>query len=104
MGCSDAAQFVAAGGADASLRVALLLEAEKLLDNRRASSLCGIEFGRVAWDNKQQYRVGLFELTNVAADDLEPFRRAVQAFPTRAIKTSTGAFWSAAQSRVSEGR
>lgn len=94
---SPEALFQVAGGAAASLRVALLMRTAEVGEDTRAETLHAVEFGRVAWDTKQKYRVGVYEVRVDSSDALEPFRRATVALEPRLVQGTNGAFWSVPQ-------
>lgn len=90
--------YVAAGGAEAALRVLLHLRAEELLARGRFAGCRVMEFGVVAWASQQKTRVGLLDVAPGSAAGLSAFRAVEQLLPPRRVTLSNGeSFMSAPQ-------
>lgn len=82
--------YVAAGGAEAALRVLLHLRAEELLARGRFMGCRVMEFGVVAWASQQKTRVGLLDVAPGSAAALGAFRAVEQLLSPRRVTLPNG--------------
>lgn len=91
-------QAIAAGGAQAALRLLVLQHAEGLLDTLGSGRCRVIEFGTVAWASQQKTRIGLHEVVPGVSRGFDAFRIADSLMPPRRVARDDGdSFWVTAQ-------